>query len=81
MPYRRSNANVVNAYQYILEKHTNPASLEYDEQGFPHHLTGETLEPQEREFLQTRALTGFDNDSGMTMGFTATRSLKPMTSS
>ena len=58
---------LVNAYQYILEKHTNPASLEYDEQGFPHHLTGETLEPQEREFLQTRALTGFDNDSGMTM--------------
>ena len=30
-------------------------------------MTGETLEPQEREFLQTRALTGFDNDSGMTM--------------
>lgn len=58
---------LVNAYQYILEKHTNPASLEYDEQGFPHHLTGETLEPQEREFLQTKALTGFDNDSGMTM--------------
>ncbi len=58
---------LVNAYQYILEKHTNPASLEYDEQGFPHHLTGETLEPQEREFLQTRALSGFDNDSGMTM--------------
>ena len=58
---------LVNAYQYILEKHTNPASLEYDEQGFPHHLTGETLEQQEREFLQTKALTGFDNDSGMTM--------------
>ena len=58
---------LVNAYQYILEKHTNPASLEYDEQGFPHHLTGETLEPQQREFLETRALTGFDNDSGMTM--------------
>jgi len=58
---------LVNAYQYILEKHTNPASLEYDEQGFPHHMTGEKLEPQEREFLQTRALTGFDNDSGMTM--------------
>jgi type I restriction enzyme M protein len=58
---------LVNAYQYILEKHTNPASLEYDEQGFPHHLTGETLEPREREFLQTKALTGFDNDSGMTM--------------
>jgi type I restriction enzyme M protein len=58
---------LVNAYQYILEQHTDPASLEYDEQGFPHHLTGERLEPHERDFLQARALTGFDNDSGMIM--------------
>jgi len=58
---------LVNAYQYILEQHTDPASLDYDEQGFPHHLTGERLAPHEKEFLQTEALTGFDNDSGMTM--------------
>ncbi len=58
---------LVNAYQYILEQHTDPASLSYDAQGFPHHLTGERLNPEERDFLQTRALTGFDNDSGMTM--------------
>ena len=58
---------VVNTYQYILEQHTNPASLEYDEQGFPHNLTGELLDADERAFLQTEALTGFDNDSGMVM--------------
>jgi len=58
---------VVNTYQYILERHTDPASLVYDEQGFPHNLTGERLHAEERDFLQTAALTGFDNDSGMTM--------------
>ncbi len=58
---------VVNTYQYILEQHTDPASLVYDEQGFPHNLTGERLDAEERGFLQTHALTGFDNDSGMTM--------------
>jgi len=58
---------VVNTYQYILEQYTDPASLVYDEQGFPHNLTGERLDAQERDFLQTQALTGFDNDSGMTM--------------
>jgi len=58
---------VVNTYQYILEQHTNPASLVYDEHGFPHNLTGERLDSEERDFLQTQALTGFDNDSGMTM--------------
>ncbi len=58
---------IVNTYQYILEQHTNPASLVYDEQGFPHNLSGERLDADERDFLQTRALTGFDNDSGMTM--------------
>jgi len=58
---------VVNTYQYILEQHTDPASLTHDKQGFPHNLTGERLTATERTFLQTKALTGFDNDSGMTM--------------
>jgi type I restriction enzyme M protein len=58
---------LVNAYQYILETHTPPESLSYDEEGFPHHLTGELLTEEEREFLQTKALTGYDNDAGMTM--------------
>jgi type I restriction enzyme M protein len=59
---------LVNAYQYILESHTSPAILEYDETGFPHHLIGDKLTKEEAQALQSpKALRGFDNDSGMTM--------------
>jgi len=58
---------LVNAYQYILEQHTSKEILEYDDDGMPHHLTGDLLSQREREFLQTKAITGYDNDSGMTM--------------
>jgi len=58
---------LVNAYQYILEQNTSKEILEYDEDGMPHHLTGDLLTSPEREFLQTKAITGYDNDSGMTL--------------
>jgi type I restriction enzyme M protein len=58
---------LVNAYQHILEEHTPPASLTYDEGGWPHNLTGELLTEVQRQFLQEKALRGYDNDSGMTM--------------
>ncbi len=59
---------LVNAYQYILEAHTSPGILEYDETGFPHHLIGDKLTKAEAQALQSpKALRGFDNDSGMTM--------------
>jgi len=58
---------LVNAYQYILETNTSKSLLEYDEDGMPHHLHGDLLTAEQREFLQTRALTGYDSDSGMTM--------------
>jgi type I restriction enzyme M protein len=58
---------LVNAYQYILEQNTSREILEYDEDGMPHHLTGDLLSPQEREFLEKTAITGYDNDSGMTL--------------
>lgn len=58
---------LVNAYQYILEANTSKAILEYDEEGMPHHLTGDLLSPQELEFLATKTITGYDNDSGMTL--------------
>jgi type I restriction enzyme M protein len=58
---------LVNAYQYILETHTPPDVLVYDEQGWPHNLTGSQLSEDERERLQARAFRGYDNDSGMTM--------------
>lgn len=58
---------LVNAYQYILEQHTSKEILEYDAEGMPHHVTGDLLSQRERAFLQTKAITGYDNDSGMTM--------------
>jgi len=58
---------LVNAYQRILETHTATESLTYDEDGFPHHLDGDKLTDAESAFLQSDALTGFDNDSGMTV--------------
>ena len=57
---------LVHAYQHILEQHTPPESIEYDDEGMPHHLTGELLKDDERRFLQANALRGYDNDSGMT---------------
>lgn len=57
----------VNAYQHILETHTRKEDLTYDEDGYPHGLTGSKLESKEAKFLQTQAITAFDNDSGMTM--------------
>jgi len=58
---------LVNAYQYILETHTSPDIVEYDAAGLPHNLVGDQLTTEQRQFLQTRALRGYDNDSGMTM--------------
>lgn len=58
---------LVNAHQYVLETHTDPATLEYDEDGFPHNLIGDKLSDDEREFLQKAAYTGYDSDSGRAM--------------
>jgi type I restriction enzyme M protein len=58
---------LVNAYQYILEQYTPPESLTYDDDGWPHNMTGELLSDDERKFLQAKAFRGYDNDSGMTM--------------
>jgi len=58
---------LVNAYQYILEKHTSPEILKYDEEGFPHFLAGDLLSNEQRAFLHDGAFRGYDNDSGMAM--------------
>ncbi len=58
---------LVNAYQHILETHTSPEILEYDQQGWPHNLVGDQLTPRQWRFLQEQAFQGYDNDSGMTM--------------
>jgi type I restriction enzyme M protein len=58
---------LVNTWQHLLETHTDARDITYDEEGYPHGLTGSKLTKQEWEFSQTKALTGFDSDSGMTM--------------
>ena len=58
---------LVNAWQHLLETHTDPRDLAFDEEGWPHGLTGSRLERKEWEFAQNRAFTGYDSDSGMTM--------------
>lgn len=59
---------LVNAYQYILESHTSPEILTYDEDGFPHNLIGDKLAKEDAKALQSpKAFRGYDNDSGMTM--------------
>ncbi|MGZ5003988.1 MAG: type I restriction-modification system subunit M, partial [Chthoniobacterales bacterium] len=57
----------VNFYQHILETHTDPAILKYDEEGYPHPLIGDKLTKAEHDFLQAEAITAYDSDSGMTM--------------
>src|SRR5213080_940591 len=57
----------VNFYQHILETHTDPAILKYDEEGYPHQLVGDKLSKAEHDFLQSEAITAYDSDSGMTM--------------
>lgn len=58
---------IVNAWQHILETHTRPEDIEYDEDGYPHNISGALLKPEEREFCQKEAFRAFDNDSGMVM--------------
>ncbi len=58
---------LVNAWQHLQETHTDPRDLTYDEEGYPHGFTGTKLSKEEWEFSQTKALTGYDSDSGMTM--------------
>jgi type I restriction enzyme M protein len=58
---------LVNAYLYILEQHTSPETLTYDEEGWPHNLVGDLLTAEQWAFLHHQALHGYDNDSGMTM--------------
>ena len=58
---------LVNAWQHLLETHTDKRDLKYDDEGWPHGLTGSKLKPEEWKFSQSDAFTGYDSDSGMTM--------------
>jgi type I restriction enzyme M protein len=58
---------LVNAWQHLLETHTDKRDLKYDDEGWPHGLTGSKLRPEEWKFSQSEGFTGCDSDSGMTM--------------
>ncbi len=57
----------VNAWQYVLEEHTDKRDLAYDDEGWPHGLTGSRLTKEQYDFCQKEAFTAYDSDSGMTM--------------
>jgi type I restriction enzyme M protein len=42
-------------------------AIRYDDEGWPHGLTGSELKPEEWKFSQNEAFTGYDSDSGMAM--------------
>jgi type I restriction enzyme M protein len=58
---------LVNAWQHLLETHTDKRDLTYDDEGWPHGLIGSKLSPEEWKFSQSEGYTGYDSDSGMTM--------------
>lgn len=58
---------LVNAWQHILETHTDARDLTFDDEGWPHGLTGAGLSHDAWDFAQAQGFTGFDSDSGMTM--------------
>jgi type I restriction enzyme M protein len=58
---------LVNAWQHLLETHTDLTDMTYDVDGWPHGLTGAHLSPDEWDHAQKKGYTGYDNDSGMTM--------------
>jgi type I restriction enzyme M protein len=58
---------LVNGWQHLLETHTDSRDLSFDDEGWPHGLTGSRLTREEWEFAQTQGFTGYDSDSGMTM--------------
>src|SRR5438445_519277 len=51
---------LVNAWQHLLESHTDPRDLTFDDEGWPHGLTGSRLKREDWNFAQTQGFTGFD---------------------
>lgn len=56
---------LVAAYEHMLETHTSPDILTYDEEGKPHNLIGDKIDPRVHKFLKSRALSGYDFDATM----------------
>jgi len=56
---------LVAAYEHMLETHTSKDILTYDEDGKPHNLIGDKIDPKVHKFLKSRALSGYDFDATM----------------
>ncbi len=56
---------LVAAYEHILETNTSKDILTYDEEGKPHNLIGDKIDPKVHKFLKSRALSGYDFDPTM----------------
>lgn len=50
---------LIEAYHYIMEQNTSADILKEG------HVRGDRLKPNQHEFLKTRAITGYDNDTDM----------------
>ncbi len=50
---------LIEAYKYIVRSNSSAEELESG------HITGDKLSPSQQEFLRTKAINGFDNDSDM----------------
>jgi type I restriction enzyme M protein len=50
---------LIEAYKYIVRTNSSADELESG------HITGDKLSPAQQEFLRTKAINGFDNDSDM----------------
>jgi type I restriction enzyme M protein len=56
---------LVAAYEHMLETNTSKDILTYDEDGKPHNLIGDKIDPKVHKFLKNRALSGYDFDATM----------------
>lgn len=56
---------LINAYEYILLKHTSKELLKYDDEGLPHNLVGDKLPKEAHAFLRRKTFFGNDFETVM----------------
>jgi len=57
---------LIAAYNHILQEHTDPENIEYDEDGVPHHLTADKITDKKHwAFLREKSFFGYDFDTTM----------------
>lgn len=65
-PAAGTSGFLIGAYNHILKENTDPESIEYDEDGAPHHLIGDKLTDKKQwKFLNEKSFFGCDFDTTM----------------